>query len=294
MITILVNKVKKKLKEKSRFFVESSIKKLISTYGIDTKNLFYTSNGILKYREHESGEEWFVKNVLSDILKGIDSPVLLDIGANVGNYSILLSEAFPFSRCYALEPNPVAFQKLSNKVAAFPLITPINIGAGIQSEELQLCVYSDSLDTEHASMYQEVFTQFHQQDPANLKLVPCKIDAIDNLIEKSVIPEDIVHFIKIDTEGHELEGLRGSIKTLQNRGVLAIQFEFNEMNIISRVFLKDFYDLLGAMWQFYRLDTNRLIPLGTKYDPSNEIFRFQNIIAVNSNCSTRLPVHGLS
>jgi hypothetical protein len=59
-----------------------------------------------------------------------------------------------------------------------------------------------------------------------------------------------------------------------------IQFEFNEMNIISRVFLKDFYQILSN-YNLYRLDSNRLIPL-FNYDSTNEIFKFQNFLAIHN------------
>jgi len=69
------------------------------------------------------------------------------------------------------------------------------------------------------------------------------------------------------------------IKNIAENKIKLLQFEFNEMNIISRVFLKDFYSLLRG-FDFFRLDTQRLIPL-PNYDATNEIFKFQNILAIN-------------
>ena len=60
-----------------------------------------------------------------------------------------------------------------------------------------------------------------------------------------------------------------------------IQFEFGECDIFSRVFLRDFYDVL-ADYHIYRLDSDRLIPL-FEYEAANEIFRYQNFIAVRKN-----------
>ena len=53
-----------------------------------------------------------------------------------------------------------------------------------------------------------------------------------------------------------------------------------EMNTVSKVFLRDFYETLAG-YRFYRLDSRRLIPLGG-YQPRNEIFQFQNVLAVHS------------
>jgi len=60
-----------------------------------------------------------------------------------------------------------------------------------------------------------------------------------------------------------------------------IQFEFNEMNIISRVFLKDYYELL-PQYNFYRISSKYLIPMPI-YKTENEIFKFQNILAINKS-----------
>ena len=65
----------------------------------------------------------------------------------------------------------------------------------------------------------------------------------------------------------------------QQNKIKCIQFEFNEMNVCARVFLKDYYELL-PQYQFYRLVEKGLKSLGN-YSPKNEIFRYQNILAVN-------------
>ena len=89
-----------------------------------------------------------------------------------------------------------------------------------------------------------------------------------------------IDFLKIDTEGNELNVLKGAQRMLTSNSINIIQFEFNEMNIISRVFLKDFYTILRG-YEFYRLNTNELLPLGN-YKSINEIFQFQNIIAIKN------------
>lgn len=93
--------------------------------------------------------------------------------------------------------------------------------------------------------------------------------------------------MKVDTEGNEYHVLEGATQLLHNNKVDVIQFEFNEMNVISRVFLKDFYDLLPKH-TMYRLDTQRLIPLGD-YSPLNEVFRIQNIIAIHNDLPQPVP-----
>ena len=77
---------------------------------------------------------------------------------------------------------------------------------------------------------------------------------------------------------------------------MAIQFEFNEMNIESRVFMKDFFNILPE-YDFFRLLPDGYIPLGninTYRNPLTlELFAMQNIVAIQNSalfpekCATR-------
>jgi hypothetical protein len=124
-------------------------------------------------------------------------------------------------------------------------------------------------------MYRDVFIDFHGIN--DLLSWEFEITTIDKFCLKNGI--DYIHFMKIDTEGHELEVLKGAASLISREAIGIIQFEFNEMNVLSRVFLRDFYRLLEG-YNIYRLDTNRLVPL-YGYSPENEIFRFQNFVAFN-------------
>ena len=218
-------------------------------------------------------------------MRDLHHPIFLDIGANVGDYSLLVATAFPLGHCYSVEPNPKTFETLKLRVSNYTNITPINIGIGSQEEEKDIYFYDHDQESGHASLYADVLTDLHHA--ANLSSISCKIETIDGLLAEQKISEQRIDFIKIDTEGHELEGLKGAIKTIARNEIRAIQFEFNEMNVISRVYLKDFYDLLSPAYKFFRLDTNRLIPLRW-YNPANEIFNFQNIIAVRTDIADKL------
>ena len=90
-----------------------------------------------------------------------------------------------------------------------------------------------------------------------------------------------IDFLKIDTEGFELEVLQGAEKLLASKNIRCIQFEFNEVNIVKRRFIRDFYQYLPD-FDFYRLDENRMIPMGP-WSPDLEVFRFQNIVAVRKH-----------
>jgi FkbM family methyltransferase len=231
----------------------------------------YNSMGILKFDESNSGEDYFVSKILPQYFDVQKKPVLIDVGANVGNYCISLANKFPQANIIAFEPSKVAFEKLEKNSALLNIVAERN-GLGEKSENLTIYTSSDS---SHNTMYKEVLEKLLVKNKIEEEIIV--IETLDNYCVKNNI--DVVDFLKIDVEGNELSVLKGATKMLATKQIKVIQFEFNEMNIISRVFLKDFYDLLGNEYDFHRLDTHSLIPLGA-YNSMNEIFQFQNIIAI--------------
>ena len=82
--------------------------------------------------------------------------------------------------------------------------------------------------------------------------------------------------LKIDTEGNELNTLKGLGNWISNGKIKAIHFEFNEMNVISRVFFKDFWDILPN-YNFNRMVQDCLVPI-KQYNQVR--CAFQNIVAL--------------
>ena len=84
--------------------------------------------------------------------------------------------------------------------------------------------------------------------------------------------------LKIDTEGHEFAVLRGASNLLKTGRIDVIHFEFNEMNVVSRVFFKDIWDFLPN-YDFYRMLPDGLAQIKNYSPVFCEIFAYQNIVA---------------
>ena len=253
------------------------IDKLIDIYDINVSHLFYDKNGILKYQnEFVSGEYHVIDKILPKILPK-ENIITFDVGANVGKYSISLVHNLILQKVYSFEPNPITFQKLKNNTKSYDNIQIINMGLGNKPSKKEIYTYKDELTTEHASLYKTVLTELHHK--ADIDSIFVEISTIDSFCFMEKI--DHIDFLKIDTEGHEFAVLEGAKDMLKNNKIKIIQFEFNEMNVISRVFLKDFYEILFN-FNIFRMDSNRLIFLPS-YHSSFEIFQFQNFLAVHKN-----------
>ncbi len=244
-----------------------------SASGIDLLFLAYNKMGILNFKDlKRSGEEFLLNEILPKSM-GSDKPVLFDVGAHVGEYSTLLREAFPSAKIFSFEPSEAPFQALK-KISSAKKLDIHQVALSSESGDAE--IYYDKSDpgNQLASLHRGVISDLHRAPSTSAAKV--RTTSIDDFCAQKNI--GYIDFLKIDTEGHELEVLRGAHGMIENKKIGMIQFEFNEMNVISRVFLKDFYDVLSN-FDLYRLNEGGLIDIRT-YDGRNEIFKFQNIVAM--------------
>jgi FkbM family methyltransferase len=226
--------------------------------------------GVLNYQtKYLSGELDWLKKYLS-IFK---EPVIFDVGANVGNYSNDILKLFPHSKIYAFEPHPQNFLKLEKLVGESAFV--FKNAVGDKFEQIKLYDYKERDGSSHASLYQGVIEDIHFKESTSHTVDVVMLDQF--CLENNVHSIDL---LKIDTEGNELKCLMGAMQLLGDGKIKAIQFEFNEMNIISRSTFKDFWDLLDG-FDFYRLlPGGKLLPI-RKYSPGFcKIYAYQNIVAL--------------
>lgn len=254
--------------------LKAIIKTMARIAGVDLLSLAHESIGILKYwNEEVSGEAFVINSFLKERFQNKNNLVLFDVGANIGQYALMLHNAFPESSIYAFEPNLHTFKILCQNLNGLNA-KAFALGLGSRKYKQKIYTYSNNLVSSHASIYKNVLTDLHRIN--DVVEIDFEAITVDEFCSTNNI--DFIDFIKIDTEGNELEVLVGANYMLSNNKINIIQFEFNEMNVISRVFLKDFYAIL-TNYNIYRLDSSRLIPL-FEYESRNEIFQFQNILAV--------------
>lgn len=227
--------------------------------------------GILNYESAErSGEAHLLGLIVRSRDPRLPGPaIVLDVGANVGSYAELVLDHLPDAVVHAFEPHPQAVSELTARIGGRVTIVPNAVGAS--AGVLELFDYGDRGGSSHASLYREVFTEIHR---SRSRAVEVPVTTLDAYIEQHGISHATL--LKVDTEGHELEVLRGARSAIE-RGVFdCIQFEFNEMNIFPRAFLRDFRLLLPS-FSFYRLLPRGAVKLVGA--PLEEIFAYQNIVA---------------
>lgn len=241
------------------------------------KLLFHLSirgMGILNYRtENLRGE----KDWLKKYLKGKKNPVIVDIGANVGEYTKGVLKINPSSEVISIEPHPKTFLKLTKNIQN-ENVTFFNIGIGEKRGKMRLFDYAESDGSSHATLYEDVIVNLHKSDAISHEI---DVDTLENIL---VGFSNDIDLLKIDTEGNEFNVLKGAKKLFEVNKIKAIHFEFNEMNIVSKSSFKDFWDLLNENFIFYRiLPRGRLLPIVEYSSIDCEIYHYQNLICINKN-----------
>jgi len=221
------------------------------------------------------------KHLVDNILKKLDINIVFDVGSNMGGYAGNIKKSFPEAKIYAFEPNPVLFRKLKRSLKD-ENVKIVNVGFSDKKKKAKLWDFANDARLKHtqptstlSSVYKDVIVKHHKQ---RAKSYSINLETIDEFTEKEKI--DNIDLLKIDTEGSEYEILKGAKKLLSQNRIKIIQFEFNEMNVYSRVFFKDFLELLDN-YMLFRLMPNGLFPVEDYQPKLHEIFAFQNIIAFN-------------
>jgi len=239
----------------------------LSNRGLGINN--YDSEGNL------TGERNFIEKILPTLIHS-EKPIIFDVGANVGNYCCELLKTFPKANIYAFEPHPITYNHLLKNTKGG--VHAINVACSDTAGEIKLYDYASDVDgTEHASLYKDVFTDIYVSDVKSINTIVIRLDkyADDNNI-------DYIDFLKIDTEGNEYKVLLGCSGLLSYKKIGVIQFEFNKMNVISRVYMKDFYDILKE-YEIFRLLPKEMLPMKNYNSATHEIFSYQNIVAIHKS-----------
>ena len=227
--------------------------------------------GVLNYKNDVmSGERRFIEKSLSSS----DAPTVVDVGANEGDYSSAVLEANKSARVFAFEPHPETYSRLSSRMSSAKNFFAANSACGSVSGSVILYDHAGGTGTEHASLHRGVFERIYES-PATQYVV--NVTTLDQFaLDRGI---NLIHLLKIDTEGNELEVLKGAAVLLRERRIRAIQFEFNGMNIVSRVFFKDFCEAIPN-YNFFRMLRNGLGALDPYSPLSCEVFAYQNIVAL--------------
>ena len=150
---------------------------------------------ILNFDEYEKGDSEMIFRLLND------GDTIIDIGANIGWYSMTAAHLFKSSKIIAFEPVPDTFAGLRKNLELnqHPNIEIYNLGLGDRDGELTFFVSgSTSVSSSSANITNDT----------GAKEIVCKVTTLDKFVSEKTISK--IDFIKCDVEGAELFVFKGA------------------------------------------------------------------------------------
>jgi FkbM family methyltransferase len=211
-------------------------------------------------------------------LSFLDGGILVDGGANQGGYTsaVLNLGGQRIRKVMMVEPNTFHEPKLKAIMAANRPGQVIFESTALGLEQGRMPLHFDKDGSGLASLYARDLS-FHGVSMDQQMEVG--VNTLDNLALRHGL--EVIDFLKLDLEGHELSALRGAVRLFERHAIRAIVFEFGGTNIDSRVFLRDFWNFLGGTYGFeiYRILPQRRLLRLERNDERDERFSWQNLLA---------------
>tara|TARA_B100000242_G_scaffold92384_1_gene62751 strand:- start:3271 stop:4089 length:819 start_codon:yes stop_codon:yes gene_type:complete len=213
--------------------------------------------------------------VVKRLLNQDDDCLIIDSGANKGEYTEELLKYYPNSNFVLFEPSEINYKYLVKKFENIESIVIENAGLSNKNDKVPL--YFDNPGSRIASLSKRKLDHF---DIEFSKSEEVKIIKLEDYWKEN-LENKIIDLLKLDIEGYELFALEGSEKILKY--IRNVQFEFGGANIDSKTYFQDFwYFFSNFNFKIYRLSPLKLIEI-QKYDESLEYFSTTNYIGVNQD-----------
>ena len=135
--------------------------------------------------------------------------IVVDVGANRGDWTVGLLERLPDVTIYGFEPVPATFAHLRARMANQPWVHIANQALGAANEIKEILLYEEDVLSS--------FVPSSSVEHAPRATASVEIIRLDDFARDAGIQH--IHLLKIDTEGFELDVLRGS-EGLLNRGAI--------------------------------------------------------------------------
>lgn len=188
-----------------------------------------------------------------------NNAIIIDIGANIGIYTILMSHIYPKAKIIAIEASPTIFEilksncKLNNLLLLPSGSNVVLINKAISDKDDMTIEFYEKHSM--STMLKEFLTNLSttiltNHDQMNKKLV--RTVTIDNLVETININE--ISLLKIDIEGAEVLALKGAINTLIQKNIKNMVIEYHSLenyNYIIKLLEKELgYTIINSQERF--------------------------------------------
>lgn len=207
---------------------------------------------------------------LMDKLSEFSFQTIFDVGANIGEWAKMVHDRQINANIHCFEPVPEVFIRLVD-VSRDKVIWPNPFGLS-SINEIRDMLFDHDNDRLTTPCLDLVRTS-----PEIRPLI--MIDGITYCRSRKI---ETIDFLKIDTEGHEFQVLKGFDQMLQEAKISIIQFEYGYANVLTKDLLIDFYRYLGPLGYVIGKLTQEGVDF-KEYGLLDEDFKGPNYVAVHNS-----------
>ncbi|MFD1552694.1 hypothetical protein DNU06_08985 [Putridiphycobacter roseus] len=260
-----------------RFPIDYFKNHLIKYVKLPEGDIIYKSYTGLKYKlnlkDHVMKQVYLMgiyeKNTFRQLSKYVKTTdTFVDVGANIGTYTLGLSSLIKKGRIISFEPNPRALVYLEENIK-MNQIENITVNAvGLSNKDETLTLYTPHLTG--ASIHK--FKDSDQQETISLTTLDsyCKKNNINN-----------IDILKIDIEGHEFKCLQGAVNIIKKSKNMILIVEIDDNCLKANISKEDLFEFIQNMG--FNAYLPKAFPFGLKkidklpFDyKDNIIFRKEN------------------
>ena len=220
----------------------------------------------LDYDHETNGEQ----DVLAALCR-FHFPCIFDVGANIGDWTLLARRYFPQAHIYSFELMESTCENLRRRTISFENITVVCHGLSDANEDVPVA------HDPHMPAATTIVTEFSVD--RGLRETSASVMRGDDYAAAHNVTH--IDFLKIDVEGAEHRVLAGFSRLLQRGGIDVIQFEYGTVNVITKWLLRDYYRFLDS----YSYRIGKIYPGYVDFKDyvfKDEDFRGPNYLAVRA------------
>ncbi len=165
---------------------------------------------------HYHGYRFFWDAACYPELASVAQPVIFDVGANIGQTAVAFCEWFPHAKVHCFEPSPPSFAKLEHNMAGLSVACH-KLALSDESGRVKVKLIND----DPACTVNSLDNLASGKDNSNA--VWFDVDTLPAFMQRNGIPT--IHILKIDTEGRDLQILKGAEPLLASGAIWNIVVE---------------------------------------------------------------------
>ena len=200
---------------------------------LHSKHVFIIKNdsGIFEIRPFNDSmtisADYFERQLLYWIGKPERKKLFIDIGANIGKYTVIAQKKFHYKKVMAIEANPITFSALQKNVVLNNLdATTILVQVALSDHDGSVLFESDEYNSGGAHV-----VSVQNKKRLKNKIIEITAKKASTVFDAHRIDGEDVDFIKIDVEGFEyavLSGMRPILEKMHDGSYIMIEISGNK------------------------------------------------------------------